>query len=166
MLLGNYIPLSVLINLSVRVEDVMEPQFDKWISKHIPNCQFGFVKGTGTSDYGAALSLTMQAHLDKRGEGILISLDVKGAFDRVGWARLKRRLKLKGMRGKALKLLHSYLWKRFIQVVHNGDILEIKEIFSAVPQGAKWSPKLWDFDISEMKYFLSYLAMLICYADD
>lgn len=80
---GNYRPLSVLINLSVYVEDVMEPQFDKWISKHIPNCQFGFVKGTGTNDYGAALSLTMQAHLDKRGEGILISLDAKGAFDRV-----------------------------------------------------------------------------------
>ena len=35
-----------------------------------------------------------------------------------------------------------------------------------MPQGAKWSPKFWDFDISEMERYLSTLAMLICYADD
>ena len=49
MLPGNYRPLSLLINLSVYMKDVMEPQFD--------NCQFGFVKGTVTREYGAVLSL-------------------------------------------------------------------------------------------------------------
>ena len=43
-------------------------------------------------------------------------MDVKGAFDRVWWARLKTRLKTKGMKKKALKLLYNYLRKRFIQV--------------------------------------------------
>jgi hypothetical protein len=104
--------------------------------------------------------------LDGRGEGILISLDVKGAFDRVWWSRLKARLRAKGMRGKALKLLHDYFFERFIQVVNNGDKSKLREIFSGVPQGAIWSPGLWDFDISEMESFLSVLAMLICYADD
>jgi hypothetical protein len=46
------------------------------------------VKGTGTDDYGSALTLEILKTLDQRGEGILISLDVKGAFDRVWWARL------------------------------------------------------------------------------
>ena len=41
-----------------------------------------------------------------------------------------------------------------------------KRSFSGVPQGAKWSPKFWDFDISDMECYLSSLAMLICYADD
>ena len=50
--------------------------------------------------------------------------------------------------------------------MQNGDISKTKENFSGVPQGAKWSPKLWDFDIGEMEHFLSFLAMLICYADD
>ena len=59
----------------------------------IPECQFGFVKSTGTNDYGAALSFKMLSHLDNQGEGILISLDVAGAFDRVWWARLRSRLK-------------------------------------------------------------------------
>ena len=64
---------------------------------------------------------------------------------------MKRRMKAKGMRRKALKLMHSYLKKRFLQVVLNGDISEIKEIFSSVLQGGKWSPKLWDMDIAEME---------------
>ena len=166
MLPSNYRPLSVLINLSVYMEDCIEPQFDKWMAYFTPDCQFGFVKGSGTDDYGAGITMTMLVHLDSRGEGILVSLDVKGAFDRVWWSRLKARLKAKGMTGKALKLLRDYLWRRFIQVVHNGDTSELKEIFSGVPQGAKVSPKLWNFGISDMEHFLSFLCMLICYADD
>jgi hypothetical protein len=167
MAVKNYRPLSVLVNLSVYFEDTVDPQFDQWISNFIPENQFGFVKNTGTGDYGAALSCTMQLHLDKKGEGILISLDVAGAFDRVWWARVKARLKVKGMSRKALKLVYSYLKNRFIQVVVGGDKSEKLEIFSSVPQGGKWSPKLWDFDISEMEsYLVSKLAMLICYADD
>jgi hypothetical protein len=163
----NYRPLSVLVNLSVYFEDTVDPQFDLWMSNFIPENQFGFVKRTGTGDYGAAISCTIQLHLDNRGEGILISLDVAGAFDRVWWARVKVRLKAKGMKRKALKLIYSYLKNRFIQVVVGGDKSEELEIFSSVPQGGKWSPKLWDFDISEMEsYLLSKLAMLICYADD
>ena len=164
----NYRPLSVLNNLSVYLEDVIDPQLNTWACNFIPDNQFGFVKSTGTGDYGAALACTIQQHLDNRGEGILVSLDVDGAFDKVWWARLKSRLKAKGMRRDALKLLHSYLKNRFLQVVLNGDIniSKVKEIFSSVPQGGKWSPILWDLDISEMEYFLSLLAQLFCYADD
>jgi len=40
MLTSNYRPLSVLVNLSVYLEDCMDPQFDKWIAKFTPECQF------------------------------------------------------------------------------------------------------------------------------
>jgi hypothetical protein len=94
----------------------------------------------------------------------LISLDVVGAFDRTWWARLKHRLRAKGMRGRALLLLKDYLYKRFLSVVLNGKSSAEREIFSGVPQGGKWSPKLWDLDISEMHCFLK--GQLFCYADD
>ena len=169
---ANYRPLSVLPNLSVYFEGAVDDQFDAWNSKFVPESQFGFVKRTGTADYGAALACSILEHINskdskgRRGEGILISLDVKGAFDRVWWARLKARLKKRGMSGKALKLLYNYLSERFIQVVKSGDKSSLKEIFSGVPQGAKWSPKLWNLDISEMECWISDLGMLICYADD
>ena len=38
--------------------------------------------------------------------------------------------------------------------------------FSSVPQGGKWSPLFWNFDISEMDQWISKLGELICYADD
>ena len=94
----NYRPLSVLVNDSVYFEKVVDPQFDVWISNFVPHNQFGFVKSTGTGDYGAALAVTIQQQLEDRGEGILISLDAAGAFDRVWWARLKARLKKKGVK--------------------------------------------------------------------
>ena len=44
----------------------------------------------------------MLSVLERRGEGILISLDVKGAFDRVWWAMLKAKLEACGLTGDAL----------------------------------------------------------------
>ena len=104
--------------------------------------------------------------LEQRREGVLISCDVKGAFDRVWWARLKARLKKRGLRRRALKLIRDYLHKRFLRVVNNGKSSTDKELFSSVPQGGKWSPPLWNFDISEMDQWISKLGELICYADD
>ena len=45
------------------------------------------------------------------------------------------------MGGKALRLIRSYLHERRIQVVAGGESSLEEEIFSGVPQGAKWSPK-------------------------
>ena len=59
------------------------------MEKFIPDCQYGFIKGTGTNDYGAALALTMQTHLDSwypwikkcwlhaDSSGLLVSMDKK-----------------------------------------------------------------------------------------
>ena len=77
----NYRPLKVLINISVFFEKTLHPQLYKWISKFIPESQFGFLKNVGTQDYGCTLMFKMMAVLEKRGEGILVPLDIKGAFD-------------------------------------------------------------------------------------
>ena len=46
-----------------------------------------------------------------------------------------------------------------IQVVAGGKSSAKKEIFSGVPQGAKWSPKLWNFDIADMPLVLGAEAV-------
>jgi hypothetical protein len=142
------------------------PQLYKWITKFIAEAQFGFLREIGTDDYGCTLVFKIQMCLEKRREGILISLDVKGAVDRVWWGRLKARFKAKGMKGRALKLIKSYLYDRFLQVVSQGKASTRKQIYSGVPQGAKWSPILWIFDICEMPEVVSDQGDLICYADD
>jgi hypothetical protein len=162
----NYRPLTLLENISVGFERVIDDQLDKWIVNFTPPSQFGFLKGCGTSDYGAAVSLSVLKTLGSRKQGLLVSLDVKGAFDRVWWGRLKARLEANGMRGRALRLLKSYLYDRFVRVVVGGEESSIQQIFAGVLQGAMWSPKLWDFDISELPECLGDWAELLSYADD
>ena len=48
------------------------------------------------------------------------------------------------MRAKAYKLFESYLSDRVLFVAHNGEISEHVGIKFSVPQGAIWSPLLFD----------------------
>jgi hypothetical protein len=161
-----YRPISVIDNLSSVFEDTIKFQFEAWIHHFIPDWQFGFLPDCGTTDYGAALTFTMQDCLERRKQGVLIPTDIKGAFDRCWWKRLKNRLQKKGMRKRALTLIKNYLFRRFLRVVANGSTSEKKEIFSSVPQGGKLSAPLWDFDISELGDKLSAELVPFGYADD
>jgi hypothetical protein len=162
----NYRPVTVLNNASTSLENVIEEQFYQWMVHFIPDEQYGFLKDCGTTDYGARLLFTMLSVLERRGEGVLIVLDVKGAFDRCWWSKIKLRLRKAGMTGRALKLIKNYLFRRFIEVVCNGESSGKREIFSGVPQGGKLSPLIWDFDISELPYAVGEEAELGAYADD
>ena len=162
----NYRPVQVMVSISLGFESTVDEQFTGWMTLFIPESQFGFLVGFGTEDYGCVLTFKMVTVLEQRREGILVSMDVKGAFDRVWWGRIKARLKKKGLRRRALALIRHYLYKRFLWVVNNGKCSEFKELFSSVPQGGKWSAPFWNFDISEMEAWISALGELICYADD
>ena len=70
------------------------------------------------------------------------------------------------MSGKALKLMKSYLYQRYLKVIGRGKASELREIFSGVPQGGKWSTDLWNFDVNELDRAVSDDGELFCYADD
>jgi hypothetical protein len=163
---ANYRPVIVLNNLESVFEATVEEQLYAWIEPLIPECQFGFLRKCGTSDHGLLLSSMMISCLERRSQGVLISLDVKGAFDRCWWSKMLARLRRAGMKGRALRLMKDYFRKRFIQVVSGGDKSECRQVFSGVPQGARWSPMLWDLDISDLHMVLSKHALIVCYADD
>ena len=153
---ANYRPVTVLDGLSTCFEAVTNDQIYSRIETFIPDNQFGFIRDCGTQDYGAAVAFPLLSALEHRNEGVLVSLDVTGAFDRCWWSRIKSRLRARGMRGRALALLGDYLRQRFIKVVASGDSSSLREIFSGVPQGALWSPSLWDFDISDLPAAVKY----------
>ena len=80
-------------NLSSVFEGTVSPQLSKWIAIFTPDCQFGFTAECGCTHYGAALSFKISDCLERRGEGIGVATDVKGAFDRSWWAMIKEKLK-------------------------------------------------------------------------
>ena len=160
-----YRPVQVLVNGELVFEGVIGPQLFKFLMKYIPESQFGFIKKCGTQDYGALLVLLIFSTMEEGGEVLVISLDVAGAFDKVWHAGLLKKLTAAGMSGRALKLMRSYLHRRFIKVVVGADSSKERRIYSSVPQGGKWSAPLWDFEISTL-VDLDLSGLLMSYADD
>ncbi|CAM9758002.1 unnamed protein product, partial [Heterosigma akashiwo] len=110
----------------------------------IPEEQFGFIPDTGTLDAGAVLADQIAQALQAKKDVRLVALDFKGAFDKVWWCGLLAHLWAVGVRAKAYKLFESYLSDRALFVASNGEISEDVGIKSGVPQGAIWSPLLFD----------------------
>ena len=106
---------------------------------------FGFVRGTGAQDCGAALAFTAIQALERHQECQIVSLDIHGAFDSVWWGGLLQHLwSACGIdhEGKAYCSLLSYLCDRSLFVVVHGDTLLQKPFTAGVPQGGIWSPSL------------------------
>jgi len=161
----NYRPVTVLDGLSLCLERTLDPQLDSFMARFKSPCQYGFTRKCGTQDYGAALSMDLHHRLEDRLEAILVALDVAGAFDKVWWKALLKNLAHCGMRGKAYRLMCSYLSERSLFVVALGVASAILRYSCGVPQGGIWSPKLWNHHIRELIKVLKYCE-LYCYADD
>ena len=95
----------------------------------------------------------------------MVALDFRGAFDKVWWRGLIKHLWEVGIRSKEYKLFESYLLERSLVVVANGERSEEMEIGSGVPQGAIWSPLLFNLFVREVPDRVRN-ALSIFYADD
>jgi len=161
----NYHPVTVLPTLSRVFERVLVPQLCKRIIQHIPSEQFGFVKGSNTLDARLSLASTIMSALNQRAEVRLVALDIKGAFDHVCWKGLLAHLWSIGFRGTVFRLFESYLSDRYIKVVTSVDASDLRSISAGVPQGAIWSPLLFNLYIRLFPTVVKH-CLLIGYADD
>ena len=99
-------------------------------------------------DCGTLLVLNVDEFLERGNECVVISLDVAGAFDRVWHVGLVKKVRAAGMRGRALKLIKSYLRNRNISVFANGVKSKQHPIYSA--GASRWEMVrsfvgLWNF---------------------
>ena len=62
-------------------ERLLVSQLQRHIDPHIPCEQFGFMRGSSTSDAGVSLASTITTAINQRAEARLVALDIKGAFD-------------------------------------------------------------------------------------
>lgn len=61
----NYRPVSVLPNISLIFERLLNSQLDEFMSAHIPQWQFGFTAGSGTDDYGVLVASLLTDVLER-----------------------------------------------------------------------------------------------------
>ena len=135
-----YRPIVVLPTLSRVFEKLLVTQLKRHIDLHIPKEQFGFMKGSSTSDAGVLLASTIITAINQRAEARLVALDIKGAFDSVWWKGLLTHLWSISFRDKVFRLFESYLSNRFIRVVTPLESSDLYPVTAGVPQGAIWSP--------------------------
>ena len=88
----NYQPIALLPALSRIFELLLITQLQRQISLYIPPEQFGFLKGSSTSDAGVSLVSAVTTAINHRAEVQLVALDIKGAFDHVQWDSLLEHL--------------------------------------------------------------------------
>ena len=95
--------------------------------------QFGFRPHHSTGDIPTILSQQWSNALDKGHEVRVIALDIKGAFDKVWHNGLCSKLKTKGVSGKLITWIESYLSNRSIKVVLSGQSSSTTSINASVP---------------------------------
>ncbi|KAI8485838.1 hypothetical protein Bbelb_363900 [Branchiostoma belcheri] len=88
--------------------------------------------------------------LDNGYEVCLIALDIKGAFDKVWHNGLCSKLRSKGVCGKLLMWIESYLSDRSIKVVLSGQSSTTTSINASVPQGSILGPLLFSVFIDDV----------------
>lgn len=70
--------------------------------------QFGFVPQRSTIDALLEVSNFVKYTLDKKCFGLLISLDISGAFDGAWWPKIINQLYIKKCHGNLIKLTNDY----------------------------------------------------------
>ena len=142
--------VSVMPTLALLFERVISSQMYNFITPFIPQNQYGIMKGTGAQDCGETIAFIATQALNCRQELRIVSLDIKGAFDKIWWDGLLHHLWTIGVHQKAFSLLKSYLSDCYLFVVANGKESSLYPVMTGVPQGGVWSPLLFNLYVCHL----------------
>ncbi|MEM8780580.1 MAG: reverse transcriptase family protein, partial [Cyanobacteria bacterium P01_G01_bin.49] len=162
----DYRPISITPVLSKIYEKLLSRKLSRFVevSNLLPNTQFGFRTGLGTTDALLTLVHDLQSGLDSRSEARVLSLDFSSAFDLVSHRALLYKIESIGVGGKVLDVLSEFLADRRQCVSVDGQLSESVPVVSGVPQGSVLGPLLFILYTADM--WRDIENKLVSYADD
>lgn len=118
------------------MESAVYDQLQKYLlENYLISCrQCGFRSAHGMADFLNILSQKWNQHLDNGEEVVVISLDIKGAFDKMWYNGLLSKLKAKRLRTRLLTWINSYLSGSSICVMFQGRILTLHQLMHLSPK--------------------------------
>ena len=161
---NDYRPISITPILSKIFERLLAKRLALYLKPYLPETQFGFRKGLGTSDALLLLVHELQSALDQNYESRLVSLDFTAAFDTVNHKGLIFKMKSVGIGGRVLNILTDFLTDRQQRVVVDGSFSPFSRVYSGVPQGSVLGPLLFILYTSDMWFDIT--NKMLAYADD
>lgn len=141
-------PICLLDEAGKAFERILAKRIYEWQENHFesslsPN-QFGFRKSRSTCDALKTLKNITTQVIKKRGVAIVVSLDIRNAFNSIPWSIIRRTLRHKGYPKYLQRILDSYLLDRAICYVGKDGCQHIRSMEAGVPQGSVLGPVLWN----------------------
>lgn len=132
--------------------------------------QYGFRRGRSTVDaIREAMRLAAEANsgpLRKRRHCVMVSLDVKNAFNTLPWHAVHAALQTWGVPWYLRRVIGSYLLERKLQYTRRGEPADM-DMRRGVPQGSVLGPLLWNIVYDAvLRLQLPEGVDLIAFADD
>ena len=162
----NYRPVSLTSVLSKNLEHIvcheMHKHFDR--NKVLTNVNHGFRSGFSCE---TQLTITFNDFVrsaDNNTQTDIAILDFSKAFDTVPHRKLLHKLESYGIRGSLHSWISSFLCKRQMRVVLDGESSKETEVISGVPQGTVLGPLLFLVHINDLPDSVSSNVRL--FADD
>lgn len=142
---GNYRPITLLNLLGKIYEKVIKKRLVSFVTSTggFDKQQFGFQEKSNTEAAIINTLETITENLDKGHYVCAIFVDLKKAFDTVNHKLLLKFLEEIGIRGKANKILESYLTNRTVNTKNGNKISSARTVTTGVPQGSVLGPILY-----------------------
>lgn len=157
----SYRPISLLSCASKLLENMIGARLDVHIS--IGKRQYGFVKNKCTED--AINFVITKCTGAGRKYGLLVALDISGAFDHAWWPSISAFMQSKKVPGNLFRLSESFFMDR-VASYRDDPTIETK-VTLGVPQGSILGPKCWNYILDGLLSAFDFAdADIVAYADD
>ena len=162
----NYLPISILPNLSKVYERLMYNQIYPYFDTLFSKFQCGFRKGFNAPPCLLAMIEKWRKTLDKGGETGAVLTDLSKAFDCIDHNLFIAKLDAYGFEKQSIEFLHSYLTKRKQRTKVDSAHSSREMLLSGVPQGSILGPLLFNIYICDMFFETPKNIDFAGYTDD
>ena len=163
---SNYRPVSLTSQPCKVLERIIRKRLMQHIEQHDLHSphQHGFVLKKSCQTNLLETLEDWTKTLDQKDSLDVIYLDFKKAFDTVPHARLLKKLRGYGLKGKVLLWIEEFLSDRFQQVVVGNSSSSWGKVSSGVPQGSVLGPMLFTLYVNDLPSLVC--SSLKMFADD